>query len=298
MLDRQLSALNHHYWQAYYQDLRIRDISADTVTNYFQSLLTADRYFKKDFAEVTQKEVREYVLYLKDVLAPSSSRIRFVSLRVFYNWMVREGYLSVAPTKGVKEPTIPQTFPEIPEVTAIQKILKAASGTSFNDRRDTAIIRLMVEPGGLRKSEVTRLKLEDVDSINQIIKVNGKGSKVRFISYGDKAGQALNRYLVLRARHRYSKSTALWLGLQGGLDPRSVAALLTSRCKKAGIPSINPHAIRHFAADQAMAAGVSDLDMMTLFGWSNPRMLAVYGRSNKTQRALQTSRRLAIGDRL
>jgi hypothetical protein len=47
-----------------------------------------------------------------------------------------------------------------------------------------------------------------------------------------------------------------------------------------------------------MAAGISDLDMQTLFGWTSPRMLEVYARSNRTTRAIASARAKAVGDQL
>lgn len=297
-MERKLSDLNHRTWVAYRHDLRIRNLSGHTITNYFQALLAADRYFKAEFSSITKLDVKGFLAEQLDYLAASTVHIQYVGLRVFYNWMIREGLTTSNPVSGISEPIVPDNPPRIAPVADIKALLKSCAGTSFRDRRDTAMFRLMLEPGGPRRAEVTGLLLESVDIDNELIEIIGKGRKPRVMPYGAKTGQALIRYLVARDKHKCAASPNLWLGRFGPLTIYALGQILEIRCEQAGIERIKPHGLRHVAADRAMAAGISDLDLMTLFGWSNPSMLSVYARSNRTQRAIASARRVSLGDQL
>ncbi len=81
-----------------------------------------------------------------------------------------------------------------------------------------AIIRLLLDTG-LRRAELAGLTVEDVDLDNQVLRVQGKGARVRLVPYGRKAATALDRYLRARLSHRDAGDTHLWLG-QLGPPPR------------------------------------------------------------------------------
>lgn len=295
---RSLSEHNQRLWIAYRHDMRVRNLSEHTVSNYFQALYAADSFFAAPLGTLTRLDIKAWLSEELSRLKDTTVRIHFVGLRVFYNWMVKEELLAVSPMKGMDEPAVAESNPRIPTDADLKALLRACSGSSFRDRRDTALFRLMLEPGGLRRAEVVSLRVDAVDITNELIEVQGKGNKVRYITYGARTGQALMRYLHVRDSHKDAKSDALWLGRFGPLSIYAIGQILETRCDSAGIERIKPHALRHAAADRSMAAGVSDLDMMTLFGWSNPSMLGIYARSNRLQRALASVRDKKLGDRL
>lgn len=289
---------NNQLWVYYRSDLRIRNLSEHTVSNYFQALLDGERYFKKSFLDVTKLDMKMYLAERLGQHSATTVLINYVGLRVFFNFLVKEELLTKSPVDGISGPQFEDKPPRIPTDNEIKALLNACSGKSFRNRRDNALIRLMLEPGGPRKAEIMGLCLSGMNQEEQTFKIRGKGGKFRTIGYSNKTAQAIMRYLVLRDRHRSRESDSVWLGKYGPMSPHALRPLLNSRCRQAGIPDINPHALRHKSADRAMAAGLSDLDMLTLFGWSDPRFLGVYARANKTQRALDSARSLALGDRL
>lgn len=289
---------NQRLWTAYRHDLLIRQLSPATISHYFQGLKDADSFFAAGFDELTKLDIKAYLAERSQTLSDATVHMRWVVLRVFYRWMVAEELISKSPVDGVGEPQVIDNPPRIAPDDDLLKLLKACEGKGFRERRDTALIRLMLEPGGPRRAEIIAMKLEDVDLDNELILIHGKGGKTRYMPYGAKTGQALMRYLHLRSKHKHAGSDSLWLGRFGALTIYAIGQILEVRCAAAGIERIKPHGLRHVAADKAMAAGISDLDMQTLFGWSSGRMLEVYARSNRVSRAINSARMKAVGDQL
>jgi integrase len=103
-------------------------------------------------------------------------------------------------------------------------LLAACSGKSFEERRDTAIIRLFVDTG-MRRAESLGLRVADVDFDQDVAVVLGKGSRPRACPFGNKIGRALGRYL--------RGEPALWLGKRGPLTETGLTPMLWRRSEQA-----------------------------------------------------------------
>jgi site-specific recombinase XerD len=197
------------------------------------------------------------------------------------------------------EPKATDVPPDVLDDDELSALLKVCSGKAFVDRRDTAIIRLFCEPGSPRVTEMATILVKNLDMRRDAVQIHGKGDKVRVIPFGTKTGQAFERYLRLRAKHRLHESPRLWLGVKSGaMTGSGVAQMLERRAREAGIGHIHPHQLRHTSAHVWADNGGSESDAMELFGWSSPEMPRRYGRSARTARAHRASRRMSLGDRL
>ena len=81
----------------------------------------------------------------------------------------------------------------------LARILKACAGKEFRDRRDEAVIRVLLDCG-IRVSELCGLTVDGVDLDREMALVTGKGNKVRPVYFGARTARALDRYLRERAR--------------------------------------------------------------------------------------------------
>src|SRR5439155_19408662 len=93
----------------------------------------------------------------------------------------------------------------------LQKLLRVCAGSSFRDRRDTALIMFFVDTG-CRLDEVTRLDLGHIDLDNSTAIVLGKGRRPRAVGLGRKTVRALDRYLRARAQHPKADARVVWVG--------------------------------------------------------------------------------------
>ena len=95
--------------------------------------------------------------------------------------------------------------PPVPILTdeELTALVNACKGKAFNDLRDAAAIRLLIDCG-LRVSELTGIDTKDLDLDAESVEVTGKGSRVRVAYFGNKTGLALDRYLRARRGHRHA----------------------------------------------------------------------------------------------
>ncbi len=128
-------------------------------------------------------------------------------------------------------------------------LLKACNGRDFVDRRDEALIRLLLDCS-VRVSEACGLRVDDLDLDQGPALVLGKGGKRRPIYFSARTTRALDRYIRIRAAHRWAHLDALFLTQRGALSADGARDRVKFRGDLAGIEDLHPHRFRHtFAHD-------------------------------------------------
>jgi site-specific recombinase XerD len=248
-------------------------------------------------SEVGRPELEAFVADQLSRFKPATASLRYRAIAQFFKWMAEEGEIEDNPFLRMKPPTVPESPVPVISEADLRKLLAVCEGTGFEERRDSALIRLLVDCG-VRCSELMNLTLGDVDRDQQVIFVVGKGRRARAVPYGKHTAQALDRYLRARSRHAYAGENWLWIGAKGRLGNSGLRQMLERRGELVGIGRIYPHQFRHTMAHRWMSEGGGESDLMMIAGWRSRQMLNRYGRSAAEERAREAHRRLAIGDRL
>ncbi len=249
-------------------------------------------------AAITREHVEAFMVRELHRVSPTSAHIRYRAIQAFFKWAVADGEIKVSPMVNMSPPTLPEKPVPVIGEEQLAALLKSCGGKGFEDRRDLAIIRLLIDTG-MRRQELTNLRTEDVDLRLRQAVVTGKGSRTRIVAFGHRTAQAIDRYVRVRDRHRLAYEPWLWLGLAGPMTDNGIAQIVRRRAKVAGIGErVNLHRFRHTFAHEWLAAGGQGEDLMALNGWRSRSMLSRYGQSAATERALAAHGRFAPGDRL
>ncbi|MER7014518.1 tyrosine-type recombinase/integrase [Saccharopolyspora sp. NPDC000359] len=256
---------------------------------------------------ITREHVEHYIVHLQErpnrrtgkPLSAAQVAKHYRSLQQLFRWLDEiEGEITVNPFTKMKAPHVPEQPVPVLTDDELRALLGTCKGRSFEDRRDTALIRFLTDSGP-RVGEIAPLELGNLDFDTDVADVLGKGGRWRAIPFGNKTGEAMRRYIRARARHPKASTTdRVWIGRSGALTESGIAQIIRRRGEQAGIMGLHPHMFRHTFAHVFLADGGQEQDLMRLAGWRSREMVGRYGASAADQRAREAHRRAALGDRV
>lgn len=272
-----------------------RGASPYTLRNYGseirQFIAFAAEHGVQRWADVDIALVRAWSAHLHRAgYQASSVARRLYELRSCFRFLVREGIVPENVAATVRPPKVPHTLPDYLSVKQVFELLSTPDITQPLGMRDAAILEILYS-GGLRRSEVLSLKVEDVNLGEKQLRVWGKGSKERIALLGNPAVLALKRYLnearpllLLRAKAKNSRpTTALFLNRFGRpiTSPKTISNILDKYLAQVQLPRrVTPHTLRHSFATHLLEGGADLRSVQELLGHENLQTTTLYTHVN------------------
>ncbi len=256
---------------------RERDASIHTRKNYHVDIVQFLTFLRlkapdilaqgpKGLSQIDGNLVRAFVADLLQGHHPASVARKLSSLRTFFKFWMRQKVMTQNPAKSVATPKIPKRVPRFLSEEETATLLHIPMGASFQERRDRAILELFYS-SGLRVSELVGVNISDIDLMNGVVRVLGKGRKERLVPVGRPALESIQDYLQMRELQTQNPGP-LFVNRKGGrLTVRSVERQVKKYLRLSGIQKhVTPHMLRHTFATHMLNHGADLRGIQELLG--------------------------------
>src|SRR4029453_12821826 len=268
----------------FFEYLRVdRGLSKATLEAYGSDLLRFTDFIKKrrlGLEAVRPSDLVDYLASLQKSGLNVRSRSRAqVTLRQLYRFLVEEGMAAVDPTETLEMPKLGRKLPQWLSVQEMESLLNAPDLSQPLGVRDRALLELLYA-AGLRVSELTTLRLDQLHLTEGYLLAFGKGSKERLVPMARSAGELLLKYLG-GPRHtllKGKKLSQLFLSQKRTPLTRQQAWNLIKRyARQVGITkSLSPHTLRHSFATHLLEGGAAPRAVQTPLGHSDIATTQIY----------------------
>ncbi|WP_286784659.1 MULTISPECIES: tyrosine recombinase XerC [Pseudomonas] len=266
---------------AYLEHLRSeRQVSPHTLEGYRRDLgkllAFAEEEQLPDWQSLDTRRLRRLIAQLHQRGQSSPSLARLLSAtRGLYRYLIREGRSNHDPAAGLSPPKAQKRLPRTLDADRAQQLLDGAVEDDFLARRDHAMLELFYS-SGLRLSELAGLDLDGLDLSAGLVRVHGKGNKVRELPVGRHARQALDTWLGLRALANPA-DRAVFISRQG---QRLGARAIRQRVHLAGVRElgqhVHPHMLRHSFASHMLESSQDLRAVQELLGHADIATTQIY----------------------
>lgn len=257
------------------QDLQLRGMSERTQEMYVRAVRQLAEHFKKSPDKITEEELRDYFLYLKNVkkYSRSASTIAICAIKFFYEKTVKRDWPTLTLVRAPRE----KKLPVILSVEEVRSLLPCIRLPRYRVCLST------IYSCGLRLQEGTHLQVADIDRSRMVIHIrHGKGAKDRYVPLPE-------RTLILLREFWKTHQNPVWLfpspgrggiGMATAREPlskSSVQSAFKSALKKSGNNKrASVHTLRHSYATHLLEAGVNLRLIQEYLGHSSPATTSIY----------------------
>jgi integrase/recombinase XerC len=259
---------------------------ATTVLAYRQDLTQAVNFFRSRLntpaprpEELTTDLARAYLAWLTEQgYCASTVQRRLATLRSWCRFLFLRGLLSTLPATSLHGPRQNQRLPHVLSRADTMRLLAAPPTGTPTGLRDRAILAVLYS-AGLRSSELSSLDVEDVDLLDGVAKVRGKGRKERLGLLGPPSVAALRLWIAERPRLAVvAGESALFVNRDGArLSARAVGRRVKRYARRAGLDGRTcPLSLRHSFATHLLDGGADLRGVQELLGHSRLRTTQVY----------------------
>lgn len=264
---------NRKYLDDYMDHLKnILFFSSNTIRAYNQDINQFFDYIKENKLKVNKDNIRDFIsdIFLRSKNKATIAR-KIYAIRSFYAFLLSRGKVEKNPFDGIRTPKIDKKLPEILTEKEMGEFLDNIPSDGFLNIRNKALFELLYATG-LRVSEISNIKVSDIDKRERLIRVLGKGKKERIVPFNKKSLDLINVYQEEIFKKFGNKTEYIFLNYKGAkISERSIERILaklflevTGSGKK-----VFPHLFRHSFASHLLQRGANLRVIQELLGHSN-----------------------------
>jgi integrase/recombinase XerD len=268
-----------------------RNLARNSLESYERDLQQYHQYLKtelklKTIRNVTLGHIRSFVRKLSNRgLAANSIKRAVSSIRTYHNFLSAEGHMKDNPAQLLDTPKVPRKLPNVLTIQEIDKILGIIPENAPMAQRDLAIFEMMYSCG-LRVTELCDFKTSDILWDSEMIRVQGKGSKQRFVPIGPIARENLKNYLNHERNTLADKNpniAEVFLSRNGRkLTRMMIWVLLKKWTESAEVKKeVSPHTLRHSFATHLLEGGADLRSVQEMLGHTDITTTQVYTHLDK-----------------
>ena len=259
-----------------------KKLSDNTLQSYRRDVLQYKKYVEENkinYAKVKQDDIKTYLQHLQDINKKASTISRnLASIRLFYQYELRNNKVKSDPTEGIQSPKIEKRVPSILTTQEVSLLLEQPKNIDLKGIRDKAMLEFAYATG-MRVTEIISLNINDVNLVNGYVTCKN-GSKQRNIPLGSMSLKALKEYIE-DSRPIMIKSEsekALFVNINGRrLTRQGFWKIIKYYKEQAHISKdITPHVLRHSFATHLLQNGADLKAIQTMLGHSDISSTQVY----------------------
>ena len=256
-----------------------RSYSDNTVESYIRDIRYFLDYINKNIIDINSKDIEEYITYLLPKYNESSINRVIASIKTFYKYLsLYKGFINVA--EDIESLKRKKTLPKYLSFEEVDNLLDIKLENAF-DYRNKAILELLY-CSGLRASELINLTLDNIDLVNMVVNVYGKGKKERLVPLSKIAINYLNIYIENYRPMLFVKgkpiNNYLFLNNHGTkMTRQGLYKMIEKIAKEKNInKEITPHTLRHSFATHMIECGADIRSVQELLGHENVMTTEIY----------------------
>ena len=266
-----------------------RGLSKNTLTAYGKDLDDFNLYLRKqkskELTVASRDDVASFIRYLSSKKMSSRSISRKLSaIKGVYKFLAGEKRILKDPTNAIESPKMEKKLPSVLSHNEMERMLSSPAAGLKGSLRDRAVFELLYACG-LRISELTSLRLSQLNSASGFIRIIGKGNKERIVPVGKAALEWILRYIQEErpVLANVKSGDFVILNQQGGpLSRMGAWKIIHNHALSAGIEAhISPHTFRHSFATHLLKGGADLRSVQEMLGHSDISTTQIYTHVNR-----------------
>ena len=272
---------NDYFIRQFLNAKTVEGCSKRTLIYYNSELRKLEKYVTDSFGNLEAEDIRQYLSHYKSINAASNETLNNIRrvFSSFFGWLNNNGYIVKNPMTRIKKI---KTTKKVKKAFTLEELELLRENIGKKDYRLKAAFEILLS-SGVRISELTNMKIRDIDWDEMTFKVLGKGNKERTCYFNDKSKFALKRYLEhrkdLKSPKKYPDSEYVWVSSKDPykrLNNTGMRRTIRELGEKAKVKDTHPHRFRRTCASIYLQRGMPIEQVQKILGHESINTTMIY----------------------